>query len=28
VRNVAGRHLLDIEPGAARPSPADLRHAR
>ena len=29
VRNVAGRHLLDMEPGAgARLSPADLRHAR
>jgi hypothetical protein len=29
VRNVAGRHLLDIEPGAgARRSVADLRHAR
>ena len=28
VRNVAGRHLLDIEPGAgARPSPAGARHA-
>jgi hypothetical protein len=29
VRNVVGRHLLDIEPGAgARPSPAGVRHAR
>jgi Icc-related predicted phosphoesterase len=29
VRNVAGRHLLDIEPGAgARRSPADPRYAR
>jgi hypothetical protein len=29
VRNVMGRHLLDIEPGAgARPSPAGVRHAR
>jgi len=29
VRNVAGRHLLDIEPGArARRSPADHHHAR
>ena len=29
VRNVAGRHLLDIEPGAgARPSPADPHYAR
>jgi Icc-related predicted phosphoesterase len=28
VRNVVGRHLLDIEPGAgARPSPAGARHA-
>ena len=28
VRNVAGHHLLDIEPGAgARPSPAGARHA-
>ena len=29
VRNVAGRHLLDIEPGgAARRSAADPQHAR
>jgi hypothetical protein len=28
VRNVVGRHLLDIEPGAgARRSPAGARHA-